>query len=237
MFHHETSNKIKKLKHKIHIFIQGEEIERKSTIRHLGVIFHEHLRWKSHIEHVLKKISKFVPIFATLKSVLTTERMKLLYSSLVYPHLTYCVEVWGQPYQNKTNISKLLHCQKKLVRLMTGSQPHTPSAPLFQMLNIFNIFQIVTLHQTMLVHQLLTVKDTKIEIALLQVSHAHVVNSTLSSRGLNLRPMRSNTSIGQRGIEFQICKNWNALPIELHEKIMSHEFVQLAKKHALQTIV
>ena len=62
VFSHEQSHKLRKM----NIEITGKQIEQKDKNKHLGVIFHEHLRWHGHINHVLSKILKYFQYSATL---------------------------------------------------------------------------------------------------------------------------------------------------------------------------
>ena len=48
----------------------------------------------------------------------------LIYYSLIYPYLTYCVNVWSSTY--RTNLKMLCTAQKRSVRALfaTAQQPH-----------------------------------------------------------------------------------------------------------------
>ena len=48
---------------------------------------------------VCEKVSRCTGILNKVKSILSTKILNSLYSSLVEPHFTYCVEVWGNTYR------------------------------------------------------------------------------------------------------------------------------------------
>ena len=49
---------------------------------------------------VCKKKSRYTGILNKVKSIISTKILNSLYSSLVEPHFTYCVEVWGNTYRS-----------------------------------------------------------------------------------------------------------------------------------------
>ena len=110
VFSHEQCHTLRKLK----IEINGNQIEQKDKIKHLGVVFHEHLRWHEHINHILSKILKYVPVFCYIRRYVTMKTLMTIYNSFIYPHLIYCVLVWGNRIQNEGVIERLLIFQKKL---------------------------------------------------------------------------------------------------------------------------
>ena len=75
--------------------IRTQEIERKETIKFLGVIIDECLQWKDHIDCASSKIIKSLVLDKGMKYIWhEREDFKTLYYTIVYPHLTYETEVW-----------------------------------------------------------------------------------------------------------------------------------------------
>ena len=61
----------------------------------LGVILDENLSWKPHILNVSRKISKFIGIIYKASFCPPSSALVTTYYSLMYPHLMYCVLVFG----------------------------------------------------------------------------------------------------------------------------------------------
>ena len=59
------------------------------------------------------------------KKVKSKESLSFLHASLIEPHLTYCVEVWGNAYKSHLHPSYVN--QKRVIRLVckTGYLEHT----------------------------------------------------------------------------------------------------------------
>ena len=75
--------------------INCEPIERVTEFNFLGLTIDEHLSWKPHIQKISNKIARTLGIMCRLKNFLPTEILRILYNSLILPHLQYSVLSWG----------------------------------------------------------------------------------------------------------------------------------------------
>ena len=73
-------------------------IQEVSTVKYLGVTFDSNLTWKNHVDELCLKLSKTVGIFSKLRYYVNVDTLIMLYYSLVYPFLTYGIQVWGHTY-------------------------------------------------------------------------------------------------------------------------------------------
>ena len=104
----------------------------------------QHLTWKQHINHILKKISKSVGIIYKSRFYLSNKTKLSLYYTLIYPFITYCNTVWLSTYV--TNLNRIYYLQKRAVRAITNSDFRAHTAPLFAKLGILDIFQVNSLY-------------------------------------------------------------------------------------------
>uniref|UniRef100_A0A672F466 Reverse transcriptase domain-containing protein n=1 Tax=Salarias fasciatus TaxID=181472 RepID=A0A672F466_SALFA len=88
----------KKTKTEERMIIDNNEIERLTETKFLGVILDEQLNWKPQIKNIKIKLAKSVGLLNKTKLFLNYKARYILYSSLVMPHLSYCVEIWGNTY-------------------------------------------------------------------------------------------------------------------------------------------
>lgn len=72
--------------------------------------------------HIFKRIRQALPLNSQIK----------FYYSLVYPHLLYCISIWGNA-RNEL-IDQLLKLQKRAARLTLDENISTPSVVLFRKL-------------------------------------------------------------------------------------------------------
>ena len=85
------------------ININNNKIERVKETVFWDVVLDENLSWKPHILNVTRKISKSIGIIYKSSFCHQTSLLCIIYYSLVYPYLMYCVSVWGSTY--KPNLS------------------------------------------------------------------------------------------------------------------------------------
>ena len=82
----------------IKLYIDDAIIKEASTIKYLGVILDNKLKWTctSHIALVKNKVSKRIGIIQRACKFLTTCKATLskLYYTFIFPYLIHCVEVW-----------------------------------------------------------------------------------------------------------------------------------------------
>jgi len=107
----------RKINESVALSIDGVDIERVFEFRFLGVIMDDQLTWKPHIAYIRRKNPKIFFVLNRVKEVLNKETMKILYSSLITPHLIYCIEVWGNTYQ--TNIKPVIYRRELIQNLFS----------------------------------------------------------------------------------------------------------------------
>ena len=123
--------------------ISNYSIDRVKEATFLGVILDEHLTWKSHIHNVARKVSKAVGIIYKSSFCLNNSSLRILYFSLIYPYLFYCVSVWASTYPS--NLKRLITLQKRVIRIMSRSAFDAHTDPLFKNLKILNLESIYKL--------------------------------------------------------------------------------------------
>ena len=118
------------------INIDNNNIKRVFSNKFFAVTIDHKFSWKTQIADVFKKVSRCTGILDKVKSILSTKILNSLYSSLVEPHFTYCVEVWGNTY--RTYLQSLYKKQKRAIRIVCKSSYLCHSAELLKKLVISN---------------------------------------------------------------------------------------------------
>ena len=117
----------------------------------LGVMLNENLNWKSEISYVANKVSKSVGIIRKSSFYLSTKSLRTLCFSLVYPYFFYCKLVWTSTY--RTNLSRLVILQKRVVRTIAKTQCYAHTDPIFKNLGILKFHDIHLLQLGLLLFQ------------------------------------------------------------------------------------
>ena len=89
----------------------GSNITWKSEQSFLGVPIDDRLNWKAHTMALKLKLSRQCGILYKVRDRLSLQVLRLVYYSLIYPHLLYCNIIWSSTYQS--HLQPLTILQKK----------------------------------------------------------------------------------------------------------------------------
>ena len=119
------------------VCIGTDKIKRKDVVKFLGIHIDSKLAWRDHIKHVNSKISRALYILRAVKQIISCHHLKMLYSTLVQPHILYGITLWGSTFQSYLKKTEVL--QKKAIRLINKSEYNAPTAKLFKTCNILTL--------------------------------------------------------------------------------------------------
>lgn len=164
------------------------------------------MKWSDHVDSVIKKLSKYVPILYKVRGSLTRESLVSIYNSIIYPHLTYCNSVWGAC--GKTKLLKLKILQKKIIRAMSFCA-HT--APLFTNLKLLKLEHINKYICSIYVYKALANNSNIFNFRSVNVYLTRQSNLNLLSYP-NINTFHSRQCVRWTGVEA-----WNGLPLEIRD--------------------
>ena len=125
----------------ININIHNSQINRCATVKYLGVVMDENLKWDAHINNISKKISRNLGIIGRARNCLSPRELLLLYNALILPYLNYSAVVWGFNY--RTRLFKIVKLQKRALRIIDQKPFLYPSNRLFIKYRVLRIQDIV----------------------------------------------------------------------------------------------
>lgn len=111
----------------LNIDFQNIFLETVQTFNLLGLNIDTHLNWKTHIDHIKIKLSKFIYALFQLKHSTNTDTALSAYYAYAYSWLRYGVMLWG----NSVNINDLFIIQKKCVRILAQIENTQSCKPYF----------------------------------------------------------------------------------------------------------
>ena len=203
-----------------------QEVEAASFV---GVVIDKHLTWKNHIQKVNKCIRRKVGILYRLRYFIPRQVLIMLYKSLIQPHLTYGIEVWGSTY--KTNLNCLLLCQKMAVRAITFSAFDAESKLLFKEVKLLNIFHLHKLSICTFMYDLIygNLPYTIIRYCSL-IQHEH---HTRQKENEKLQVPKFRSTQGKFSLTYTGTSFWNELPLQLRKKTSRFCFRKLLTEYLL----
>ena len=108
--------------------LHGTTIPERDSVRYLGLTIDKDLSGKTHVSNVRKKAFAAIGCIRRASQYLPVKIRKMLYNSLVLPHLDYCSTVWHSC--NQTLSQSLERTQNYAMRVILSQPPRTRSAPL-----------------------------------------------------------------------------------------------------------
>ena len=100
------------------INIRNSNIQRTSCQKFLGVFVDEKLNFQTHINSICQKISRTVGILWKLSDFIPSSTLNIMYYSLVYPHLIYAIEIWGN--SSKVALTRLKGKVNRAQKIIKG---------------------------------------------------------------------------------------------------------------------
>ena len=126
----------------IDICINNMKIKRSFSVKYLGVILDENLKFDNHVSYIASKPSKHIGIMSKVKYFLSSRELLLLYNSFILPYINYCAVVWGCNYIHR--IYKIVKLQKRALRIIDNKPFFFPSKGLFVKYKILRLPDMVT---------------------------------------------------------------------------------------------
>ena len=119
------------------IHICGANIIEVDSAKFLGIIIDNRLNWVEHVKCISRKIAKGIGIIIKVRKSFESETLLNLYNALIFPYISYGIEVWGTAAA--LHLHRLHVLQIKIIRIICGVHPRTHTDPLFKLLGILNI--------------------------------------------------------------------------------------------------
>ena len=103
----------------VDVQLQGTTIPETESVRYLGLTIDQDLSWRTHVSNVRKKAFAAIGCIRRASCYLPVKIRKMLYNSLVLPHLDYCSTVWHSC--NQTLFHSLERSQNYAMRVILRS--------------------------------------------------------------------------------------------------------------------
>ena len=204
------SNNNKQLKLKL--MINNKEIKQKQEIKYLGVIIDNKLSWKAHIKLVCSKLAKGCYALIKLRNLTNVNTLKIIYYSMVYTHIQYCIAVWGTAY--KSSLLPLEKMQKKILKIMAKASFTAPSLPLFLKYNFLKVQDIFKLEIAKLMHGIYKNLNKPQFSRFKSISTRHAYNTRHAAKKNYCLPT-VKTNFGKSTLQFVGPKIWQDVPSAL----------------------
>ena len=232
---HSKSNYIifhkARIKHKFCIKLDGQELSQTNSTKYLGVHIDNKLNWKSHVSYLKAKLARNCYAITKLKNYVGEETLKLVYYSLIYPYLQYCITSWGTA--SKCNLDPLVKIQKRIVRNLCRMPARTHTNSLFTKLQLLKLSEIHKLQVGKLMHKYKSNLSNVGEFMSTKLTNKHNYNTRISANNNYFIP-QTRTNLGLKSFTYIGPKLWQTVPTEIKNKPFI-QFKSQYKKLLLQS--
>ena len=128
-------------------------LKRAQTVKYLGVLVDEDLKFKSHISKVSGLVSRNLGIISRARYLLDKKQLLLLYNALILPYFTYCLVIWGSNYES--TLQPVILLQKRAIRLISGVGRIAHTTPLFREMKVLKVVDLLRYQLLLILHDFL----------------------------------------------------------------------------------
>lgn len=173
-----------------------------NTVKYLGVMIDENMKWKSHIQLTTRRIRKTMYKFHLLRCILDQRYLRTVYFAIVQSISTYAITAWGGTYKT---ILKPLNCSINMVIKIILFHPRRyPTDLIFTELNVLPLIKLyfynLVLYSVSLPHS----DDNR--------EHSMTTRSIVSN---NMSALRATRNIFEHSPNFLAIRAFNTLPREV----------------------
>ena len=163
------------------------------------------------------------------KDMLEVESMKLLYSSLVFPYINYCVEVWGNTF--KSNIHPIYVLQKKALRIVYKTSYNEHTNKLFIDMHALKLNDLIDYKTAIIMFR---AKRRSLPTNLQNLFIGKGNNHYFTRQNENFQQVFARTSLKTMCISIYGVKLWNSLNDKLKHCNNERIFKKMYKREILE---
>ena len=123
--------------------INNQPIENTDQTNFLGIIIDKHLSFKPHINKLTTKISQISGVLNKLKHFIPQHILKIIYQTLIVPHITYGSLAWSHS-RHTPLLTKLL---KRPIRIIANAKYNAHTEPIYKKYKLLKFEDLRTLKE------------------------------------------------------------------------------------------
>ena len=194
------------------ILFKGFKINFSKSVKYLD----DKLTFKTHINFLYSKLSRTLGVMFKVKLYLPKTYLLLLYNTLFYPHLIYCIFAWSSTFS--TYLNPLQTLQNKAIKLIEGLNHWQSSTTAYKRLKILKINESVKFEIGKFLHRHFNNKlPLNFQNYFVALNQIHTRDTRRRMTGCNYRNPLYKTSRMQRSIKYKGVIVWNNIPSDVRK--------------------
>lgn len=101
---------------KENLIVNNSKIPRVEKVKYLGIIITQDLKWKQHINQIVKKVNLTIKGLAKIIPFMDMKKKIILFNTFVIPNILYASQIWGNSLglKQKYKIKKLINFYSRI---------------------------------------------------------------------------------------------------------------------------
>ena len=226
--HYIVFNCISKDCCKFNISYLGKNIDRKESLKFLGVIIDWKLSWCDHIKYLATKLSHDIALLLTARKLFSKKVVLNLYYAFFYSHITYGLVFWCN--SSNSLLQQIILLQKRAIRIVDFNSYLAHTKPIAKDLGILLFNDLVKYVQCMFMfkvfHSIYPNVVTSNFCKVCQISQ-HFTRQFM----FNFFVKPYHLKFVQGFILHSGVSVWNNLPLNVKSNLSLHKFKSSVRSH------
>ena len=113
------------------------KLERSATIKYLGVVVDDKLKWSAHISSLAARIRKAIYMFRILRDMADLKLLITIYKALCESVISYCISSWGGAA--KTSLLELERAQRAVIKVILKLPFKYPTTSVYKKADVLSV--------------------------------------------------------------------------------------------------
>ena len=185
-----------------------QEIQPSAHAKILGIFIDSSLSWEKQVSQVTRRCYNILIGLSKLRHKIPRATKQLLVQTLVFPHIQYCLTVWGScSVTQRQRIQKILNFG---ARIVTGFKRSQHISPALEALGWLRVDQVIEERDVAMVNRLMSVAEVPAGLAGIIQRRSEVSSrSTRSSEVGTLQVPRVRTEAAKRSFSYRALATFN----------------------------
>ena len=197
----------------------GASVKPSQTVKILGVVLDSDLRWEAHVSQIVRRCYATLSGLAKFANKLPRSIKQLIVEALVFPHILYCITVWGGC--TKLQMHRVQKVMNHAARIVTCSRRRDHVTPLLDMLDWQSVDSLILERDILTIHKLLyrpNMSPVNIRRLLTYRSEVSQRRTRAVETGLLELP-RVRSERARRCFTYRAPLAWNRAPANVREPV------------------
>ena len=198
------------------ITIGDSKITPVTSVKILGVTLDANMTWEKHVSTVVQRCYCTLIALARMRRRVPRDVRQLLVEALVFPHIRYCIAVWGSC--TATQLKRIQKCVNFGARIVADLAYRDRVSATLKDLCWHRVETLITERDLHLVYKLIHDVNAPVSIRELLTDRSDVsCRTTRATHNRELELTRVRTEFARRSFMCRAVRAWNQLPASVRD--------------------